>query len=611
MNRFGRAIAVASAPIVLIACSEKAGAQSYSLRSYAFGSVGGTTASASHAAIASGGSPVVGSAGSSAYEVFIGFPSLLNQRGPTGSLPAASGPAGAAVTITALLQDDQQVIGARLYHRKGGDTDIIGADMTEVSPGGGEWQATIPASSMTKTGVQYFVEARDASFTTRIPPSGFASLAVGLTNLSVFDLQAETYALAGLPMVAANDDPLAVFDELGSYDISQWRYGTWNGNAYVEGADAADASPGQGFWIIARGAQSIRVTGQSTDLSGDYSISLRPGFNQIANPFFFDVPFSSVVLPAGVVANLHGHDGSGYVPFQTTLQPGKGYWIQNTSASPQIITIPAGAPIPPSGRSADPRPWALTEGEEGWSIQATALAGDRRDAGNRFGMRGSATDDRDGLDFSDAPNPPGDFVGLSFRAEDGSTLLIDYRSVDRDGATWTMELSTDLRDAPYRVEFEGWETLPVGWRLQALGAYGTVEWDLRDGHVLRGTSGSTGAVRSWHLVAGSPSFVERISEDLARAITDFDLTVGPNPFRRPSGTSVALAVPEPTHVDLRVYDIRGRLVRTLLGGPLDRGIHRVTWTGKNDSGRAVAAGVYFVRAKTGEFETVRKVLILR
>lgn len=65
----------------------------------------------------------------------------------------------------------------------------------------------------------------------------------------------------------------------------------------------------------------------------------------------------------------------------------------------------------------------------------------------------------------------------------------------------------------------------------------------------------------------------------------------PNPFN--PRTSIAFAVPhDGAHIALRVYDLAGRLVRTLVDESRAAGDHTVTWDGSDDSGRASPAGVY-------------------
>ncbi len=607
---------------VLPLTAPAAQAQSHVIASWGFASFGGQATSSGPAALVTGGQSVMGTTGSSGHTLSAGFPSLQGGLGPRGSIltPAAMS-AGSDAVIVASLYDDQAVIAAELHYRMGGEATFAEVDMAESPLGSGLWRATIPALHVTPRGIQYFVEARDASVTARFPAAGVASLPIRLTGLSIVSLPAAGYRLGGVSMAAdGGGSPLSVFDELGPFDATEWRYGTWNGSRYDEGAAAANAVPGQGFWIISRNAIGITASGLATDVSGSFGITLHPGFNQIANPFSFPVPFADLDRPAVVSANLIEYDGAGYLQFRDALESGKGYWIFNSSGVDQILGIPA-APTPPPAPAAPPvpanRPWMLRADEAGWTIEAAAVAGDRHDAGNHFGMRETATDGLDGLDFVDAPAPPRDWVSLSFLAggagegEGGLPLSVDYRALAPDGATWLMQLTSDLVDKSYRVDFSGVDDIPADWRLVALDAAGSIVADLREQPVLEGTLGAAGFSKTWHVVAGSPGFIEQVSDDLVRSITAFRLSVGPNPFRSHTGTVFALAVPQPTQASLRIYDVEGRLVRTLIQGPVERGVHRVTWRGTNDSNRGVASGVYFARVRTDTFETVRKVLLLR
>jgi len=83
----------------------------------------------------------------------------------------------------------------------------------------------------------------------------------------------------------------------------------------------------------------------------------------------------------------------------------------------------------------------------------------------------------------------------------------------------------------------------------------------------------------------------------------------PNPFN-PS-TTIRFALPEAGHVTLAVYDINGRLVRTLVGRPLGAGSHAVVWDGKDAMGRAVASGVYVYRLTAPQGVVTRRMTLLR
>lgn len=81
----------------------------------------------------------------------------------------------------------------------------------------------------------------------------------------------------------------------------------------------------------------------------------------------------------------------------------------------------------------------------------------------------------------------------------------------------------------------------------------------------------------------------------------------------PSGadTSLSFALAEPAHIALAVYDVRGRLVRTLLAADLPAGTYPATWDGKNDAGEPVASGVYFVRLSGPRGAVTRRAVRIR
>jgi subtilisin family serine protease len=82
----------------------------------------------------------------------------------------------------------------------------------------------------------------------------------------------------------------------------------------------------------------------------------------------------------------------------------------------------------------------------------------------------------------------------------------------------------------------------------------------------------------------------------------------PNPFN--PQTKIVFALPKAGAVDLKVYDVRGALVTTLVSGQADAGTHTVIWQGRDDRGQQVPSGVYFYRLRTdGDVLTKRMTLL--
>jgi hypothetical protein len=83
-------------------------------------------------------------------------------------------------------------------------------------------------------------------------------------------------------------------------------------------------------------------------------------------------------------------------------------------------------------------------------------------------------------------------------------------------------------------------------------------------------------------------------------------------YPNPSTTNpiLRLEAPHPARVELKVFDVTGRLVRTLLNGSLDQGVHHLVWKRRLDSGKRAPSGMYYVRVRCGTFEESRSVILL-
>jgi flagellar hook assembly protein FlgD len=62
---------------------------------------------------------------------------------------------------------------------------------------------------------------------------------------------------------------------------------------------------------------------------------------------------------------------------------------------------------------------------------------------------------------------------------------------------------------------------------------------------------------------------------------------------------------------LIVYDVQGRVVRTLLDEEATAGVHEVAWDGSDQAGIPANSGVYLVRMEAREFRSTRKLLLAR
>ncbi len=83
----------------------------------------------------------------------------------------------------------------------------------------------------------------------------------------------------------------------------------------------------------------------------------------------------------------------------------------------------------------------------------------------------------------------------------------------------------------------------------------------------------------------------------------------PNPFN--PTTTIAFTLPSVEQTTLAVYDITGRMVRTLVSGQMTAGSHAARWDGRDEQGRPVSSGVYYSRLISGSNAATVKMLLLK
>jgi membrane-bound inhibitor of C-type lysozyme len=83
----------------------------------------------------------------------------------------------------------------------------------------------------------------------------------------------------------------------------------------------------------------------------------------------------------------------------------------------------------------------------------------------------------------------------------------------------------------------------------------------------------------------------------------------PNPFN-PS-TTIKYSVKDNAHVSLKIYNVAGQLVRTLVNSDMKAGAYTEIWNGRSDSGNPVSSGVYFYKLVTKNFTMTKKMVLLK
>jgi hypothetical protein len=148
-------------------------------------------------------------------------------------------------------------------------------------------------------------------------------------------------------------------------------------------------------------------------------------------------------------------------------------------------------------------------------------------------------------------------------------------------------------------------TLVDGYRIQSLGTWLTLSSHGRIQYyanvltnLFAGLNGCT--------LTGAPVSTENPNNPLI----NFLALRSENPLRDGSA-KIVFGITRKEKVELKVYDVTGRLVKTLANREFSAGEHSLTWDGSNDDGQLVARGVYFYQLRTPSFVSQKKLAVLR
>jgi hypothetical protein len=159
------------------------------------------------------------------------------------------------------------------------------------------------------------------------------------------------------------------------------------------------------------------------------------------------------------------------------------------------------------------------------------------------------------------------------------------------GDTFTLTNGTKIKEYPFSLN-PGWDTTKISFVVWAEKRGQKENYQSDEIHYSELVSG----------VSGEPQVGNGCIKTLLHPCA-------PNPAAGRTVISFQLAAPG--RVSLGVYDVAGRLVRTLESGPREAGRQSVTWDGRDNFGRTAANGVYFYRLTAGDYTATRKLTIVR
>ncbi len=142
--------------------------------------------------------------------------------------------------------------------------------------------------------------------------------------------------------------------------------------------------------------------------------------------------------------------------------------------------------------------------------------------------------------------------------------------------------------------------VPVGTYSVTASAAGFVSQTVENVHVNQNLTTTVNFV----LTTGSPN------EDPIVPVSETVLKGNyPNPFN-PS-TTIAYSVKEPGAVWIGIYNVKGQLIRTLVNDTRATGHYTMDFDGRDDNGRSISSGIYFLKMRSGAYQSTRKMMMMQ
>lgn len=330
------------------------------------------------------------------------------------------------------------------------------------------------------------------------------------------------------------------------------------------------------------------------------------GWNMISSPFVYPVSWNSDLT-------LWEWDSKSeeYVDAQNIMYPWKGYWVLAESNN-DSVTLNSTPNMGMRRRRGIANCRFKSHDQWIYNLKLSSELGN--DNENLFGFNENASDNKDRYDRAEPPRLNQKPYAYFYKSEWKGKVkeyASDIRKSWKGLATYNIGINTgSLTKQNVCVKIEGIKEEHKNYVFVRNGE-NIIQY--KDGdEILVSSSGSEKFITLF--VTSDRDFLKKIPLTF-RAYHPY-----PNPFKNIANLKYTLPyrwenngllISKPYNVKINVYDVKGRVVRELLNGKQNVGLHKVIWNGKVNGGRLASSGAYFVKISAGDFVTVKKIMVLK
>ncbi|HQQ96307.1 MAG TPA: fibronectin type III domain-containing protein [Cyclobacteriaceae bacterium] len=478
------------------------------------------------------------------------------------------------------------------YHRK-----ITEATFTSAAAvTGNTLEATyVPATDFDALGMEYYFEAKD-QFNQK-GTTDHAFIYAPITAKAIPELKTggtlQSYQIFSVPLKLDNVAISSVFQEVeaqyAGYDKTKWRlvhYQNGRNVDYKEGLN--DIQQGKGYWFNSADAVSVKVSGTTIPANQlvDFSLSLDAGWNQVGNPFPFEISWNDVLLknPSVTgVGKIFRYDAAS-VSFKEAagLNAWEGGFVKADQAT--TIKIPVTVKQSASGRVGAPAITTADLSKPEWMIPLTLKQGS---AFNELGGIGMHPDALPGNDKFDQQSLPRFIKFLEMNSYHDDYFIPRFaRDVvpTQNHYNWEFVVESNF-DTP---------TISLSWDNTSMGHNDAqlLLFDVASNVVVDMKRNS-----QYEFESGGKRVLKLFYGADEKSILP-DITGLGRPYPNPATTQVAFPFITGTgneEVQIAVYDLMGKRLRVVVRDVFEPGLHVANWDGTDDTGSRVAQGIYVYR----------------
>lgn len=514
---------------------------------------------------------------------------------------ATSVAVGASVTIKATITDNENPVTSSFVKYRSLATGSTGTlKEAALIKNNGEYTFQVLASEIGLLGLEYQISA--SSFG-GINTTAFKTVKVdypdGLTVLySSFGKDVSNYRIIAVPLVLSNDKVSDVFNELLPVDNQKWRiYHYEEANERTRQWSSSDKIiPGLGYWLIVRDNISSISSGEGTSVATTsetpFEIQLKNGYNQIGNPYNYDLKWSDIQDANPGLSILTVFTGN-YEP-ATVLKKMEGGFVKVTSD--MNLKFPTKSAS--GGRvSGDDRPINYALNSTNWVVPLLLRQGDQMNKISGFGMNEKAADGFDRYDGFNMPRFFDRYLELHHTKKDGSDIYSNDVVPRSDHHEWEFSVVSTLGDPIIKLE---WNNEYFGDNDQEL-----YLWDVKNSRAINMRTTTQYAfdkstVSSFKIFYGKSTFIKEK--------TQVESVVIHEPFPNPATEELKISftlpeLPDKQYVSISLMDLMGRRQWSYQNA-FNGGYHKVMWKRNGE-----ASGIYIISVQSGSTMKQLKVIL--